>query len=101
MNTTTLSFGIRYRYRFCIAHCYCNNCQYLTDFSADIFGRNNYFYILSKDVANSVDAQNSCTSAGGKLAELDDGTVQKELIDYAVEKHIPTGSLMKLKKIIG
>ena len=45
-------------------------------------------------MANSVDAQNSCTNAGGTLAELGDGTVQKELIDYAVEEHIPTGLLM-------
>ena len=47
-------------------------------------------------MAKSVDAQNNCTNAGGTLAELIDGTVQKELIDYAVEEHIPTGLLMKL-----
>ena len=47
-------------------------------------------------MANSVDAQNSCTNAGGTLAELGDGTVQKELIDYAVEEHIPSGLLTML-----
>ena len=79
-----------------IAHRFCNNCKYVTDCSANIFGRNNYFYILSQNVAKSDDAQNNCTNAGGTLAELIDGTVQKELIDYAVEEHIPTGLLMKL-----
>ena len=59
----------------------------------NIFGRDNYFYVLSDNQTNANDAQQICISSGGTLAETQNRSMQSNFIKYAVQRHIPSGML--------
>ena len=63
----------------------------LADCPTNIFGLDNYFYILSDNQTNANDAQQICISSGGTLAETQNYSMQSDFIGYAVRRHIPSG----------
>ena len=63
----------------------------LADCPTNIFGRGNYFYVLSDNQTNANDAQQICISSGGTLAETLNRSMQSDFIGYAVRRHIPSG----------
>jgi len=64
---------------------------YVIDCPTNIFGRNNYFYILSDDQTNANTAQETCMNSSGILAETLDNTIKYDVIEYSVLRHIPSG----------
>ena len=59
----------------------------------NIFGRENYFYVLSDNQTSANDARQICISSGGTLAETQNRSKQSDFIEYAVQRHIPSGML--------
>ena len=58
---------------------------------ANIYVQNNYFYILSDNQTDANNAQSTCSSAGGTLAEIRNNATRSDFIGYAVRKHISSG----------
>ena len=71
----------------------------LADCPTNIFGRDNYFYVLSDNQANANNAQQICISSGGTLAETQNRSMQSSFIVYAVRRHIPSGMLQALEPL--
>ena len=68
----------------------------------NIFGRKGYFYILSDNQTNANNAQTICMNAGGRLADVRDGTIQEDFMEYAIRRLIDSiiGITSTLLKII-
>ena len=70
-------------------------CIYLiccfADCPQNIFGRDNYFYILSDNQTNANNAQSICMKSAAHLAEISSNTTRSDIRLYAVQRHIPPG----------
>ena len=61
------------------------------DCTRNIFGRNNYFYILSDKQTNADNGQSLCAKLDSSLVESMNNETRKDLIEYSIRRHISSG----------
>ena len=66
----------------------------------NVFGRNNYFYILSDNQTSANNAQSICISSNGTLAEIRNNDIQRDFIGYAVGRHIRSSLLQAFLSLL-